>query len=241
MFRFAKKTPDEYIVEEEALAQNPNCRVPITVCLDCSYSMGREDRLKRAMEGLRRFCEDMQRDPFAQDSVELCIISYGGTEARVERDFALPGEVLENMPKLKADGETPLAEAVNGALDNLEARKRQYKKPGVGSYRPWLIIIGDGDEKGSAEELDRAAQRIREEFKNKRLNVYCVLVGDLVGDKEDTSLRRLSPTEDNYIYLEDLKFEEFFVWMSRSIGQVSRAMSGEEDRYLPQGTRPLKD
>lgn len=103
--KFPVKTPQEYLLEEEELSSNSEPRVPIIVCVDCSFSMRQQHRLERVLEGLEDFCADMAADPIACQSVELCIVSFGGEQAVVERDFTPPDRM--QLPKLTASGETP--------------------------------------------------------------------------------------------------------------------------------------
>ena len=233
--RYPKKTPEEYRMEEGDLASNPEPRTPVILCVDCSYSMRRCQRLERVMEGIASFCRDMDNDPIARDSVELCVISYGGPMARVELDFGTPDRILESgIPRLEADGGTPLVDAVMTALENLELRKRRYRDNGITIYRPWLILIGDGDESQSPRELAKAAERLKAESDVKHLNVLCITVGD-EEQMECASLMRLSP-DGRVQYLRDMKFREFFTWLSRSIEKTSQSMSGEEIHYEPTAT-----
>lgn len=233
--KFPNKTPEDYLLEESDLAANPETRTPVVICVDCSFSMRRQQRLDRVLEGLSSFCRDMEQDPIARDSAELCIISYGGPMARVERDFATPDRILEQgLPRLSANGATPLADAVKTALENLELRKRRYRDNGITWYRPWLIFIGDGDESQSPRELAQAAELLKAESDAKHLNVLCITVGD-EERMECASLLKLSP-EGRVQYLRDMKFQEFFAWLSRSIEKTSQSMSGEEVRYEPTAT-----
>ena len=103
--KFPEKSPREYLLEEEELSSNSERRTPITVCIDCSYSMRQQRRLERVMEGLAEFCRDMAQDTIASQSVELCIISFGGEGAIVERDFTPPDRM--QLPRLTANGEPP--------------------------------------------------------------------------------------------------------------------------------------
>lgn len=230
--KFPEKTPQEYLLEEEALSSNSERRTPITVCIDCSFSMLQQRRLERVMEGLADFCRDMAVDPIASQSVELCIVSFGGEGAFVEQDFTAPDRI--QLPRLRASGETPLADAVMTALANLDMRKRRYADNGNSYFRPWLIVIGDGDETQSAAELEKAAAVLKAEYENKRLSVLCVTVGDK-DHMECDSLMKLSP-ERKVHYLRDLKFREFFNWLSRSIQKTTLSMSGEEVFYDPTTT-----
>ena len=220
------------MLEEEELSNNAETRAPIVICVDCSFSMLQHHRLERVMEGLDTFCRELARDEIACASAEVCIVSYGGTMARVELDFAPPDRI--RLPKLTASGETPLADAVKTALENLEMRKRRYRDNGNSYYRPWLILLGDGDETMSARELNQAAALLKEESDAKHLNVLCVTVGD-----EDriqyASLMKLAP-DGRVHYLRDLKFKEFFSWLSQSIERTSLSMSGEEVYYEPTTT-----
>lgn len=227
--KFPEPTPEEYLLREEELSTNAETRTPITVCVDCSFSMRRQQRLDRVMEGLRVFCKDMATDPIASQSVELCVISISGSMARVELDFTPPDRI--RLPALIAKGETPLADGVMTALENLERRKELYRDNGNSYYRPWLILIADGDESRSSRELEEAAAALRKESEAKRLNVLCVTIGD-EAQLECSSLMRLAP-DGRVQYLRDLKFREFFGWLSRSIQKTSQSLSGEEVSYEP--------
>ena len=227
--KFPVYTPQDYILTEEDLAINSETRAPITVCVDCSFSMRQQHRLDRVMEGLDSFCRELTRNETACASVELCIVSYGGDMARVEQDFTPPDRV--RLPKLVAEGETPLADAVKTALQNLEMRKRRYQDNGNTYYRPWLILMGDGDETMSAKELNEAAALLKTESDAKHLNVLCVTVGD-EERMEYASLMKLAP-DGRVHYLRDLKFKEFFSWLSRSIEKTTMSMQGEEVYYEP--------
>ena len=227
--KFPQKTPEEYLLEEEELSSNSETRVPIILCVDCSFSMRQQRRLEKVLEGLQKFRREMAADLIACQSVELCLISFGGDQAIVERDFTPPDRL--EIPHLTADGGTPLADAVMTALENLEKRKVRYDDNGNSYYRPWLFLVGDGDESGSSQALDQAAAVLKAESDAKHLSVLCVTVGD--EDKiECSSLMKLAP-DGKVQYLRDLKFGEFFSWLSRSIQKTSQSMSGEEVYFAP--------
>lgn len=235
--KLPRKTPQEYLLEEEALSSNQEPRIPVILCLDCSYSMRQKRRLDRAIEGLKKFCEDIYKDEISRDAMELCIISYGGNEAQVLQDFATVDNILERgLPKLEAGGNTPLADAVLTALDALEARRERYRDNGITCYRPWLILIGDDDDSDDMglnyedrEELVTLRGQLRGETDRKHLKVMCVTVGD-VRQMTNAPLRRLSP--DGKVYsLKELNFQNFFMWLSRSIEQTSQSLGGEDIRY----------
>ncbi len=232
-FRYPEVSPSQYWPEEDELARNASRRVPVVICIDCSFSMRQENRLEKVMDGVRGFVDDMARDNLARDSVEVCIISYGGDQATMPMRFTTPDKA--RIPKLTAYGRTPLAGAVHLALLALEEQKERYEDNGISFYRPMLILIGDGNEALSSRQLRAEAARLKEESDAKHLNVLCIIVGD--EDKirnKSTSLMQLAP-DGRVHYLRDLKFHEFFGWLSRSIQKTSQSMSGEEVYYEPTG------
>lgn len=64
--------------------------------------------------------------------------------------------------------------------------------------------------------------------------MLCVTVGD-ADRMEYSSLMKLAP-DGKVQYLRDLKFREFFSWLSRSIQKTSQSMSGEEVHFDPTTT-----
>ena len=50
--KYPVETPEESKISLTELANNPESRTPIIVCVDCSYSMLQNGRLYKMMEGL---------------------------------------------------------------------------------------------------------------------------------------------------------------------------------------------
>lgn len=226
-YRYPVQDWNQYRLDEYELANNPETRMPIVVCIDCSFSMRQNGRLGHVVEGLQAFCQEIGRDPIAKDVAEMCIIRYGGESARVERDFTPIDRII--LPQLTAEGATPLADAVHLSLEMLNTRKQRYQDNGVSYYRPWIIFLGDGDDSDHSELLDEAAFQLKEEYDHKHINVLCVAVGD-IEKMEYASLMKLSP-EGKVQFLRDMKFDAFFAWLSKSVQKVSQSLSGEEIRY----------
>lgn len=224
-------SPADYRLDEDQLANNPNIRLPIVICVDTSYSMRWSSRLDEAVKGLRTFYNNMCSSYYARDSVEVCIISYGGKQAKIEQEFRSMEQTHFDDLKLEADGETPLIDAVNLALDVLEERKGRYKDNGNTWYRPWLLFIGDGDETEAPTLVARTAAKLKEECARKHLNVLCVTVGNK-NSLQYSTLKNLSP-ENKVYYLPDMNFTDFFQWLSRSIERTSQSLQSEEIQLEP--------
>lgn len=151
------------LLRKEDLEINPTPRVPICLCLDVSSSMGRivggqtrdtgrrEFRdgkwwrivkggvtaLQEMIGGVNLFYDNLLEDDVARYAAEICVVTFGD-KAELIMDFAnLDRQEEERQQKisaLKAKGETAMGEAVNMALDCLEARKQEYKDAGVDYY-----------------------------------------------------------------------------------------------------------
>ena len=50
--RFINVAPEDYIAEEIDMANNPATRVPVVLCIDCSYSMLQNNRIGKLREGI---------------------------------------------------------------------------------------------------------------------------------------------------------------------------------------------
>lgn len=236
------------LLRTEDLVNNPTARIPICLCLDTSGSMGRVvggetcatgqqvyqdgqmwnvvtggivaiDELTR---GVSAFYEELRSDEVARYSAEVCIVTFGGEEPRLVMDFANLDRQTA-LPTLTAQGDTPMGEAVNLALDCLESRKREYQDKGVDYFQPWLVLMTDGAPNGSEEELERAIRRTEELVNAKKLTVFPIGIGEAA---DMNTLKRFSPKRTP-LRLQGMKFREFFQWLSQSVSRTSMSMPGE--------------
>src|SRR4051794_3950810 len=120
----------------DGLVDNPTPRVPVSLCLDTSGSMGINGKIEELGRGVRLFYDAVDDDDDAHDSAEISIVEFGSSAGLIH-DFASI-ERLQRIESLVADGVTSMGEGVNLALDTLEGRKAQYSDSGVLYYQPWL-------------------------------------------------------------------------------------------------------
>lgn len=241
------------------LVNNPTARVPVCLCLDTSGSMGRVvggdiqetgeqvfkdgqmwnvvtggvSAIDELTEGVKAFYEELRNDEVAQYSAEVCIVTFGGSSPQLIMDFANIDRQPE-LPQLVADGDTPMGEAVNLALDCLEGRKREYQEKGVDYYQPWLVLMTDGAPEGSnPAELDRAIQRAVDMVNSKKLTIFPIGIGD---EADMDTLARFSP-QRTPLRLKGMHFREFFQWLSQSVSRTSMSMPGEKIKLDTEGIK----
>ncbi|BDY11971.1 vWA domain-containing protein [Hydrogenimonas cancrithermarum] len=213
---------DDFVLSQEELFENPDPRLPVALVLDVSGSMMGAP-IAELQKGVETFFEAILCDEVARSSAEIAIVTFGGTVS-APLDF----RSIENqkIPLLKAGGMTPMGQAVETALDLLEARKEEYRNAGVDYYQPWMVLMTDGV---PTDDISGAENRIVELVEGRHLTVFPIAIGD--ADTEELS--RLGGGR-RPLRLQGLKFGEFFAWLSRSVAKVSQSIPGERVQ-LPEG------
>lgn len=206
---------------DDDLIDNPSPRCPCVLVLDTSGSMDGAP-IRQLNDGVMQFINSLQKDEVAANSVEVAILTAGGNVREV-RQFSTANS-LDFNSTFVASGNTPLGEAVNEALDMLEARKEEYKSNGVAYYQPWLVVISDGE---PTDYYRDAADRARSMGEQRKLT--SLIIGVNNANKETLQLF----SNRAALHLDGLKFSEFFEWLSASMSAVSNSGSTTESVALP--------
>lgn len=203
-------------------ADNPEPRCPVVLLLDTSKSMS-GDPIDALNAGLKRFKEAVSDDPTATLRVEVAIVAFGKS-VRKMHDFKTIDQF--EPPTLIAEGRTPMGEAINMALDELENRKSEYKANDILYYRPWVFLLTDG---APTDEWDGAAKRVREGEDERKLSFFAVGVE---GSDFET-LTKIAPPNRPPRKLKGLEFNALFEWLSSSVSKVSEGEVGGQFIALP--------
>lgn len=209
-------------------AQNQEQKCLCVLVLDVSGSM-RGAKLDSLNKGVRDFFTQIQTaDEVPEsliDQLEIAIMQYD-EEVRILRD-----------PKLLEDGELPptLTErgsvtetvmAIEEAIKLVEDRKAFYKSTGQAYYRPWIIVMTDGEpygNKASQADIDAISQRVAAEAAGKKYVIMGIGVG------EDANMEVLKKmTAGKAMALQGLKFGAFFQWLSASLSTVASSKEGDK-------------
>jgi uncharacterized protein YegL len=208
------------VILEFDLIENPTPRVPVILLLDTSSSMSGKP-IQELNRGLAVFKKSLQETGLAAMSVEVAILKFGKVE--LVQNFVIVDQFTP--PNLKAEGATPMGEAIESALDLLEERKAFYRANGIDYYKPWVFLITDGS---PTDSWQNAAERVRKAEMEHKLNFFAV---SLEG-ADMNILAQISPPQRPPIKLNDLNFSSLFVWLSSSMEQASISKQGE-DVVLP--------
>ena len=200
---------------------NPEPRCLVILLCDTSGSMSGK-RINALNAGLATFKKDVYQDDLAALRVEVALMTFG--PVRLAQDFV----TIDNFtpPQLRADGTTPMGQAIESALDLLEDRKETHKNNGIQYYRPWVILVTDG---APTDSWHDAAQRIRQAEIQRRLLFFAVAVEGA----DMQILRQIAPPERPPLLLNGLEFQPMFQWLSTSMKRISSSQVGGTMITLP--------
>ena len=211
-------------ISDSAFDDNQEPRLPLVLLVDISGSMSGEP-INQLNSGLVTFKREVATDEVAADRVEIAIVTFGGN-VRLIQDFV----TVDNFtpPNLSTTGDTPMGQAIEQGISLLESRKAIYKAQAVDYFRPWMMLITDG-EPTDGDQWKNASQKLKEAVNSRKLYFYAIGVQDANMDV----LRQIAPPDSPPKLLDGLKFQELFRWLSASVREQSRRIVGKQDADTP--------
>jgi uncharacterized protein YegL len=192
--------------------------------------------------GLKEFDSALKSDRLSALRVEVAVITFGGAvralnvggSSTAAQEIPFDAEqafvTADNFhpPTLKANGETPMGEAVRRALALLRDRKDIYRRNGVDYFRPWIFLITDGNPTDS--NWESAAEQVKVEELRRGALFYAVGV-------ERADMKTLARFSDLRppLKLKGLAFRELFLWLSKSLTAIAQSRPGEQAALPPVG------
>lgn len=176
-------------------------------------------RLDKLNEGLQNFYEEISNDDTTSQRLEISIVTFNDTVTILQEPSLISNM---HMPTLEADGETALVDAVYEAIDIVAARKKWYKQTNQPYYRPWIILMTDG-EPNEGQDIDNLADRIKLDTASKRYAFLPIGV-----DEADMDVLQKIQGNIPAKKLKGTKFSSFFKWLSASMGTVVNHPEGTE-------------
>ena len=170
-------------------------------------------------KGLHEFQEEIMRDYIASQRLEVSVVAFG-SQINVVQEPALVNNF--NMPTLHTEGSTRLVDAVRVAMNMVDERKIWYKNTGQNYYRPFIVLITDGEPDGD-QDMQGLSHEIRAAVESKKFTFWTLGVEGYNHNK----LAQICPVNTPPIPLDGYRFSEFFKWLSNSISVVAKSKEGQ--------------
>ena len=210
--RFANNSLDE---------MNSAPRCPVVLLLDTSSSMSGAP-INELNQGLRQFIKETAEDEAASMSVELEVITFD-SRASVAMPFTPICDVERTPAPLVANGMTCMGAALRLANNDLRNRRQMYRKAGISSYKPWVVLMTDG---GPNDDWFDAANKMRTLGEQGKIQYIGIEIGD---DADHDTMCQILPAQPGPVKLQGLRFKQFFRWLTDSLRSVSSSAVSDEN------------
>ena len=223
------------VYDQAEFADNPEARCSVVLILDVSGSMSHpphDPPISTVNSALVKFGEIIREDSVTALRADVAIIEFDH-EARVVMDFTNGTDF--QPPTLATKGGTKYSDAVNLALDIIEARKQSYRDGGIAYYRSLAYFLTDGvPEHDNDADLAQASARLHETEANRGVAFFSFVIASEGYGVDLTKLNNLAPPSRPPKELTNMaQLDGSIEWLSRSATAVSNSQPGEGIR-LPE-------
>lgn len=217
------------------MAENFEQKCLCVLVLDTSGSMeskvGGRTLISELNQGLQEFYNEISNDVTTSQKLEVSIVAFNHIVTTIQEPALVDNFT---MPTLSARGSTALVSAMKEAIDKVEARKQWYKSTDQAYYRPWIILITDG-EPDDDQDIAFLSQQIKTDMDNKKYvflpmgveGANMSILSELTGKLDGVTMGPMK--------LSGTKFSSFFKWLSASMGAVVKSDDGEKTNLAGDG------
>lgn len=202
-------------------------RCACLLLLDTSSSMMSEDRIGHLNRGLKILTQALNDDTLARKRVEVAVITFGG-DVNVQAEFTAARDF--RPPLLSAGGGTPMGQAITEGIAMLNGRTRAYRENGVLHFRPWIMLITDGEPTDTDHYSWTQVSSLVKSGETAKEFMFFPIGVKGADFKALGQLSSMTPLE-----LEGVKFRELFQWLSGALSRVSGSRPGDGVDLPPVG------
>lgn len=177
----------------------------LSIIIDNSSSM-KGEKISKLKAALRTF-QEMINFHQIQKNLEYSLIGFSNLEAKVFKHFE---DENVDLNSINEGGLALLNQAINLGISNLEKKLNEYKKEGYDLYKPWLILLSDGQ---SFEDLDKSLPKLIELVKNKQITYFPFALSD---NKCDERLESLYKVKIPLVVINNL-YDKLFNWLFETV------------------------
>lgn len=194
---------------------NSEMRCMCVLLVDVSGSMRLwENSLNQA---LKSFMSDLFNGmngfkEYSKEQVELAVIQFD-SNVEVLREPSLVTKE-DDYPKFKVKGlKTNTIGAIRKAIEMVNKRKIEYKTYGLSYYRPWIILLTDGNPNPCSEsEVNLLVHEVNDLISNNKFMLTAIGLGSNVDKKFLSAI-----SNSNYFRIGQKNIGDFFQMLSASM------------------------
>ena len=225
-------TKGEGFIMENRIVDRPireasEAHVALSLVLDVSASM-QGDSIKFLNIAVNEMIRQMKADDHLRNIVDLAIFIFG-THGRqnILQGFRAIAD-CDDVNLIANDVNTYVADALDHAIEITKRRCSVYDKAG-GSYKPWIVLITDGEFHDGAAALGNIGNKMRERESQGKLQFFGLGVNGYIRSQ----LEGLTTNPSHVIDAKSVNFIEFFSWIGKSLKAVSSKEIGENVSLPP--------
>ena len=214
-----QKRFEDYQGQAPTILNASEPHMALVFVLDISYSMD-GPAIDQLNQGMNRFKAEVCQDKQTRDILDVAVVWFNDSHG-VLQDF-LPIEYMEHI-HLEADGSTKFTAPIREALKMVDERSRFYRYSGSEPYKPWIILVTDGEPLDNIDAVANEIKIAQDEGRVRFIALGC-------GNYNPAALKKLT---DVVFRLEGTDFSAFFNWVAKSMRSVSTTAPGEKPPLPP--------
>lgn len=210
----------------EAPLTNTEARCLCVLVFDVSGSMATSEEAMN--EAISSFVENLWLgvggfSPASRDSVELGVIQFDSKPIVLRQPNLISS--CSDAPILQVNnGLTNTAAAIDKAIHMVEQRKCHYKQVGIPYYRPWIVLVTDGNPDPYKESvMGHAVSKVKYGIQHKKFIFNAIGIGKKV---DEEFLKAIS--SNNYKRISRKNFSSLFRTLSCSLNSLSKGFDNDD-------------
>lgn len=190
---------------------NPN-KVACILVLDCSISMtakigdnGNFTYLNLLHEAIKIFEHELKNDNTLAESVDIAVIQVADQQAMLIQNWIVAEDFI--APTIIPKSSTASTSvALLQAIEMCEQRKKYYQHEGIDYYRPWIVLISDGELADSSTTWQSTVDIVQTEINKRKIFTMAVAIND------DCPTVKLQQVSDDNVIIPLYLFNNELVW-----------------------------
>lgn len=189
------------IDQDKIINGNRNCKLLLSIIVDNSSSM-KGEKIHKLKDAIIKFNNYMLTTNLS-NYFEYTLIVFNGLQSKKLKEFNSNHLSIDEM----AEGGLALLEkSILLGLDELEKRLSELNYDGVQYYKPWFILLSDGQ---CYENIDLALIKLKDLYKTGVLTYFPFALSDSKFDERLDELKKIKRP----ITISTYQYDNLFEWL----------------------------